>query len=187
MAGVAITCGLMSAAHAQDITGGIDGKVTDAGGKAIGAAPVTITYEPTNTVFQTTTGTDGYYSIRNLQVGGPYRVSGAEPNYVGQNVEVGAIAIGAPYELNLALQSSAAAAMAGAATQAITVTASRVGGTLTTQTGPRSTFNAAEIQELPSFSRDLKDTARTNPFVTIDPTSSDAIIIAGANNHTNTI
>ena len=55
------------------------------------------------------------------------------------------------------------------------------------QTGPRSTFNSTDIETLPTFSRDLRDVARLNPFVQIDPTNNQALIIAGTNNRFNAL
>jgi hypothetical protein len=180
-AATAIACVLApTLALAQDVTGGITGKITDDAGKPLAHVPVTVTYEPTNTPTTTTTGADGFFSLRGLQVGGPYRVSADDKVHEAKSVEVPGIALGAPYELDFSLETPGAV-------QTVTVRASRTKGSIITQTGPRSTFTPTQIQELPSFSRDLKDVARLNPFVTIDPTNSDAIVIAGANNHVNTI
>jgi hypothetical protein len=180
----ALACGLLTAgAHAQDITGGIAGKVTDDAGKPLAHVPVTIVYKATNTTLKTTTGNDGFFSIRNLQVGGPYDVTAAgDSTHQAKTAEINAIGVGDPYELNLTLDGNA-----GPSVATVTVQAARLGGANTVQTGPRSTFSASTIQQAPSFSRDLKDVARINPFVTVDPTNSDALYIAGNNNHVNTI
>ncbi|MGC1303268.1 MAG: TonB-dependent receptor [Caulobacteraceae bacterium] len=180
----ALACGLLAAgAHAQDITGGISGKVTDDAGKPLANVPVTITFKATNATLKTTTGNDGFYSLRNLQAGGPYDVTAGDSAHAAKTAEIPAISVGDPYQLNLTLESSAA----GATVSTVTVKAARVGGANITQTGPRSVFNAADIQEMPSFTRDLKDTARLNPFVTVDPTNSNALYIAGNNNKVSTV
>ena len=45
----------------------------------------------------------------------------------------------------------------------------------------------AEIQELPSISRDIKDVVRVDPKAWVDPTNDDALEVAGVNNRYNTI
>jgi hypothetical protein len=107
-------------------------------------------------------------------------VTASDEGFQTKTVEVPQVSVGDSYELNVTLDS-------GSAVETVVVTAKRSKGTSMVQTGPRSTFSAADIEAQPSFSQDLKDTARLNPFVTIDPTNSNAIIIAGNNNHTNTI
>ncbi|WP_158916103.1 carboxypeptidase regulatory-like domain-containing protein [Caulobacter sp. S45] len=172
---------LATAASAQDITGGISGKITDDAGKPLANVPVTIVFKGTNATLKTTTGSDGFYSLRNLQVGGPYEVTAGDTAHQTKTTEVPGIGVGDPYQLNLTLEG------AGAEVQTVTVHASRIGGANITQTGPRSTFSANDIQQLPSFTRDLKDTARLNPFVTVDPTNSNALYIAGNNNKVSTV
>lgn len=181
----ALACGILAAgAHAQDITGGISGKVTDSAGQPLADLPVTITFKPTNTKLSTKTGKDGFFSLRNLQAGGPYDVAvTGDATHTGKTEEIPGINVGDPYQLNLSLDAGSAASTVAA----VTVTAARAGGANTVQTGPRSTFSASQIQELPSFTRDLKDTARLNPFVTVDPTNSNALYIAGNNNKVSTV
>ena len=182
-AATAIACALASSmASAQDITGGIAGKLTDDAGKPLAHVPVTITYEPTNAPITTSTGADGFFSVLDLQVGGPYRVTADDHVHQAKSVEVPSIALGAPYGLNFSLDP-----LGAATAQTVTVRASKVNGSIITQTGPRSVFNAAQIQELPSFTRDLKDTARLNPFVVVDPTNSNSLYIAGNNNKVSTV
>ena len=62
--------------------------------------------------------------------------------------------------------------------QEVTVTASS-SAPRQLQTGPRSSFNAQDVETLPSFSRDFKDLARLNPFVVIDTGNTAALQIAG--------
>jgi len=176
----ALTCALFAGfAQAQEITGGISGKITDAAGHALKNATVSIVYKPTHVTLTATTGADGFYSVR-LPPGGPYEVTAVEDGFQTKTVEVDNVSTGDSYDLDVALDN-------GTTLQALVVTAKRSHGTNQVQMGPSSDFSAAQIAAQPSFSQDLKDTARLNPFVTIDPTNSNAIIIAGNNNHVNTI
>lgn len=169
-----------AAAHAQETTGGITGAITDDAGHPLAGVTVRVTYVPTHSTQTAVTSADGFFSVRNLPVGGPYEVAAADATHASKTVQVSAIPLGSPYELNFTLEGSGVA-------QVVTVTGARVRGTAAVQTGPRSTFTASDIQTLPSLNRDLKDLARLNPFVTIDPTNSNALIIAGNNNRYNTI
>jgi hypothetical protein len=183
VAGAATTVLALSAisgiAHAQEITGGINGEITDDAGHPLAGVKVQVTYAPTRTTLSATTSKDGYFAVRNLQVGGPYTVTASDATHPSKTLQVDQITIGAPYELDFSL--------GGGGVQEVTVRATRIQGTSQVQTGPRSTFTTADIQTLPTFSRDLKDVARLNPFVTIDPTNSNALLIAGNNPRLNTI
>ena len=183
VAGAATTVLALSAVtgmvHAQEITGGINGEITDDAGHPLAGVQVKVTYAPTGTTLTATTSKDGYFAVRNLQVGGPYTVVASDAVHTAKTVKVDQITIGSPYELDFSLE--------GGGVQEVTVRAKRIQGTSQVQTGPRSTFTASDIQTLPTFARDLKDVARLNPFVTIDPTNSNALIIAGSNPRLNTI
>ncbi len=60
-------------------TGSISGIVTDSGKPVPGASIIAI-HEPSGTSYDTTTRTDGRFSILNMRVGGPYSVQAV---YVG--------------------------------------------------------------------------------------------------------
>jgi hypothetical protein len=169
-----------TAVYAQETTGAIGGRITDANGAPLGNATVVVTHEPSNTSVTTMTSPDGYYNARSLRVGGPYTVAVTSAEYQAKTIEVADVAAGAPTVLDVALT-------AGDSTVAAIVVTAAQSGARTLSTGPRSTFSAADIETLPSFSRDLKDLVRMNPFVTLDPTNNNALIIAGNNNRVNTI
>ena len=169
-----------TAVHAQETTAAIGGRITDAAGAPLGNVTVTVTHVPSNSTVTTMTSADGYYNARSLRVGGPYTVAVKDPNYQAKTVQVEGIGAGAPTVLDVALTAG------DGSVEAVIVTAAQ-SGVRTLVTGPRSTFSAQDIESLPSFSRDLKDLVRMNPFVTLDPTNNNALIIAGSNNRVNTI
>jgi Carboxypeptidase regulatory-like domain/TonB-dependent Receptor Plug Domain/TonB dependent receptor len=180
LAGGAALCVLAFAAtgaFAQEITGGIAGTVTE-NGKPIGGAAVKVTNPGTGQSFTTTSGPDGFYTVRNLQPGGPYNITVTAPDKQTASDIVGQVPIGAPVQLDMPV---------GATASEVTVTASPIVRNLTIATGPRTIITSRDIQELPSFARDLHDLVRLNPFVTIDEANSNSLIIAGNNNHFNTI
>ena len=170
---------MSAAAHAQETTGAINGTAKGANGAAIPNAQVTVVYEPTNQTFTATTDAGGLFSVRQLPPGGPYRVTVTAPEGpISQ--EVPSVGLGAPFQLDIA----PAAPETGVGE--VVVRASRA-GPRQAQTGPRSTFNATDVETLPSFSRDFKDLARLNPFVSLDPSNSNGLIIAGNNYRSSTI
>ncbi|RYD29569.1 MAG: TonB-dependent receptor, partial [Sphingomonadales bacterium] len=57
------------------------------------------------------------------------------------------------------------------------------GGAL--RTSPRSNIGLADIETLPSVSRDIRDFVRTTPFATVDPSNNDALSIGGQSNKMN--
>ena len=175
---------MSAAAHAQETTGGINGLVHDGAGKPLAGATVTVIYTPTNQTFNATTGGSGEFSIRQLPPGGPYRIITKDATHPERTTEIGSIGLGSPYDLDI--DYAANAASEGTAVSEVIVRAAS-GSSRQVQTGPRSSFNATDIETLPSFSRDLRDIARLNPFVQIDPTNNGALIIAGTNNRFNAL
>jgi len=167
-----------SGAYAQEITGAIAGQVTESG-HPVGGAKVEVTNTGTGATYNAVSAGNGFYTVRNLPPGGPYTVKVTTPDSATSISDVDQVQIGAPYQLDVVL---------GSAVSEVTVSAApRSRAVATIQTGPRTTFTATEIAHAPSFGGDLHDLARINPFVTIDQANSNAMIIAGANNHFNTI
>jgi hypothetical protein len=166
-----------NAAYAQEITGGVAGHVTE-NGKPVGGAQVQVRNNGTGQTVTTVSGPDGFYTVRNLQPGGPYVVTATGPDNATTSQTIDQVPIGAPYALDLSL---------GKAVSEVTVTAAPAVRNLTVATGPRTVLTAHDISTLPSFARDLHDLVRLNPFVTIDEANSNSLIIAGTNNHFNTI
>ena len=178
-AGVALSALALAATsvYAQEITGGVAGHITE-NGKPIAGAQVKVTSVGTGITTTTNSGSDGFYTVRNLPPGGPYKVTATAPDQATSTEQIDQVPIGAPYSLDFTL---------GTAVAEVTVTAAPVVKNLTLATGPRTVITAGDIQQLPSFARDLHDLVRLNPFVTIDEANSNALIIAGTNNHFNTI
>lgn len=170
---------LAMAVNAQETTGGINGAITDTAGRPVAGASVRVLNRPTNQAFTATTDSSGQFTLRNLPVGGPFDITATDTVHQPKTVTIEALPLGQAYQLDFSLQNAGEVA-------AVVVTGSRARGQ-TLQTGPRSTFTASDIQTLPSFSRDIKDIIRLNPFVTLDPTNNNALIISGNNNRFNTI
>jgi len=66
-------------AFAQSTSANVGGLVTDASGKPVAGADVTITHTESGTVSHVTTDANGRYVARGLRVGGPYTVTVTAP------------------------------------------------------------------------------------------------------------
>ena len=175
-----LACAGASAVQAQEITGGVAGTVTDASGKPAGGAAIAVVDSKTGQTVSTATSSNGFYSLRGLPPTGDFTVKASLPGGASKSIRIGAIPIGSPYSLDISFREETAVSE-------VVVTGTRAVTNAAVQTGPRSTFTSADIQAAPSFSRDLKDLERFNPFVTIDPTNANAVVVAGANSRTNTV
>ncbi|HEX2660552.1 MAG TPA: carboxypeptidase regulatory-like domain-containing protein, partial [Polyangia bacterium] len=166
--------------YAQETTGGIRGQVTDENGDGVAGATVTVTNEGTGSTTTTVTGGDGGYDVRGLNPGGPYLVSVTEGAHPGKRIRIPAVGVGAPVALNVALE-----AAGGSVSELVVTAAPNTIKEVTT--GPVTQFTSADVATLPSYNRDLRDLVRLNPFVTLDPTNFNALLVAGNNNRVNTI
>jgi len=173
---VAILMATASAVHAQETTGAIRGRVTDMNGVPAANASVTIRHVPTGTSATTVADGNGFFSARGLRVGGPYTVSAS--GAAGQGVaQLSAIGVGDPANADVIVYSEATTL------EEVIVSGQRFANDF--GAGSASNYSAADIQSLPSISRDLKDTARLDPFATIDPSNEDALSFAGTNTRLN--
>lgn len=169
-----------TAVYAQETTGGIRGQVTDENGAGVSGATVTIKNEATGASQTTVTGGDGGYDVRNLPPGGPYSVTVNDGSHPAKKVNIPGIGVGALTAINIEL-----AAPSGSVSELVVTAAPQAIKEVTT--GPVTTFTSADVATLPSYNRDLKDLVRLNPFVTLDPTNFNALLVAGNNNRVNTI
>jgi len=169
-----------SSAYAQEITGALAGTVLDGAGHPVSGAQVKVTNVSTGQTLNASTTQDGFFTIRNLPVGGPYNVVVNAGANGSKSVQIPQIEIGAPFQLTVNLP-------AAGTVEELVVTAARPAAAAMLQTGPRSTFTPEDIAATPSFARDLKDLVAQNPLVTIDPSNQGALLVAGTNNHVNTI
>jgi hypothetical protein len=150
--------------------------VTD-NGVPVAGATITIIHKPTGTVATTLTATDGIYLARGLRVGGPYDITVAAPGQSPMTVEIASVGVGDPVGVDVEVSPQAVSE--------VLVTAS--GGDKTKNNGPTTRFTRADLDALPSLKRDLKDAARLNPFITLDPTNLDAVIAAGTSSKYNSL
>ncbi|MFM8376784.1 MAG: carboxypeptidase regulatory-like domain-containing protein, partial [Phenylobacterium sp.] len=172
----ALMCAMAVPAFAQETTSAIRGRITDSSGAAVAGATVNITHAPTGTTVTTLSGPDGFYTARGLRVGGPYRIEATSAGR-SESTQVQSVGVGAPVTVNLAF--------AGNQVEEVVITAALANRE--ENGGPTSNYGLGDIQDLPSLKRDLKDVARLNPFVTLDPANLDAVIAGGVSNRFNSL
>lgn len=167
---------------AQVTTGSIAGDVLAADGSALPGVTVEAIHVPTGTRYDTVTGANGRYTIPNVRVGGPYRVTATLEGFRQATVENLQVGIGTTTEAPLRLQLAAV-------TEAITVTAEADEIINPNRTGAASAVSEEQIESLPTVNRSLQDFARTNPYFNVDPgdASGTRMTVAGQNNRYNTI
>jgi outer membrane receptor for ferrienterochelin and colicin len=169
-------CAMAVPAFAQETTSAIRGRITDASGASVAGATVTITHVPTGTTVTTLSGPDGFYSARGLRVGGPYKID-VTASGRSESSSIQSVGVGAPVTVNVAF--------AGNQVEEVVVTAALA--KREENGGPTSNYGLGDIQDLPSLKRDLKDVARLNPFVVLDPSNLDAVVAGGVSNRFNSL
>jgi outer membrane receptor for ferrienterochelin and colicin len=160
---------------AQVTTGQIVGQVDDTDGNPIEGAQVTITHVPTATSAVVTTRADGYFSLANARVGGPYTIAVAKDGYDPTRAEGISTQVGRPTSVSLQMRLALTeVVVAGAREQQVAL-------------GAGTSFSLQDIEGMPSIGRDIKDIARIDPKIWIDAANVDAMEIAGTNNKYNSI
>lgn len=165
---------LPAAAHAQETTSSVRGDVT-AGGAPVAGAQVTVTHVPSGTQSTSTTDANGAFSASGLRVGGPFTIAVTAAGHQDQQVTDIFLQAGQAFRVPIEL--------GGNEEESIVVTGIR--GARQTSNGPITGLNREDIEGVASVSRDIRDLARRDPFVTIDLTNSRTIEVAGQNGRLN--
>ncbi|MDX1545390.1 MAG: TonB-dependent receptor [Rhodothermales bacterium] len=169
--------------QAQGVTtASMRGVVTDTGGETLPGANVLAIHLPSGTEYGTSTQTDGSFNLRNLRVGGPYRITvtfiGFEP-FVREGIN---LTLGDTYRLDVELRESAV--------ELGEVQVVAQGGIFDAErTGVATSLDEGRIQTVPTVGRDLADFTRLTPQAIVgnDDDDGPSISIAGQNNRYNTI
>ncbi len=159
-------------AWAQVTTATLTGEVTDEYGEGLFGATVTAVHEPTGTRYGITTLDEGRFTLRNLRVGGPYRV---EASYVGYQSEVITdlfLQLGQEREISFTLPEGSVDL------DAVTITANRNDILNSERTGAATNIDRETITRLPTISRSAADYYRLTP-------ASDGNSFAGRNDQFN--
>lgn len=174
---VTLALGVSNIAFA-DTASSIRGNVVTSQGQAAANARVEILHVPSNSRSTATTNESGAFVSSGLRVGGPYRITivSDQGTKVYDNVF---LSLGETFRLNAELEVSAV--------ERIAVTGSSINLLNAGKMGTSTTFNAADINNMPLFERDLKDVIRQDPLVVVLGDNNSSMTVAGANPRYNSL
>ena len=157
-------------------TARITGSVSSSGEILPGATVIAV-HTPTGAEYGTVTNTQGRFTLNNLNVGGPYRIT---TNFVGYDASVTDniyLALGQTLDLELALEESSLEL------EEVIVTSNGVFDG--TRTGNQTNISEEAITSMPTVERGLNDYTRLTPQALV--TGNGGISFSGINNRFNAI
>ena len=160
-------------------TSSINGKITDNNGGILPGATVIAVHEPSGTKYATTTDFDGFYRLRNMRIGGPYKVT---ISYVGFN---GFVKNNIYLELGQSQRVSTQLQESTNELDEVVIKATNDGLFDSNKTGSGTKISSKKVNALPNISRSITDFARLTPEAQIR--GDNTLSIAGQNNRYNAI
>jgi hypothetical protein len=142
------------AVQAQQQSSAIVGRVTDQQGQPVAGADILVVDMRSNTRRTTRSNDTGFYTVRNLAVGGPYEV---RLNGVKQRT-VQSISLGDSYQLSLVTGSGAI--------EEIIVLGQE--STFSVAPGPSANFGIAQLETAVAIDRDIKDVFAIDPRINVE-------------------
>lgn len=140
---------------AQNTTSAVTGVVTDAAGKGVAGASVSIVHDESRSVSSTSTDATGRYTARGLRVGGPYTITVTKDGRSEKREGV-FLVLAETLALDVAL---------GAAPTTVVVTGRADARFNSASMGAGTNLGSAQLNALPSIQRNLQDYARTDPRI----------------------
>lgn len=173
-ASLSIACALATPVAAQETTSTIRGTVTS-GGAPVAGATVEIVNTATGARSTVTTSASGGFNASGLRAGDRYTVSVTAPGYASAQVTDVVTILAQSYELPIDLVSEGQ--------DAIVVTATRLKGAGSVSQGPATVLSAADIANVASVNRDIRDLMRRDAFARLDYSEGNgrAVSFAGQN------
>jgi Carboxypeptidase regulatory-like domain/TonB dependent receptor len=166
----AVTLLAPRSAAAQGVTtSAINGFVTGDDGTPLADAVVVAVHVPSGTQYRTSARTGGAYSLLNMRVGGPYRVTATMIGFQPRTQENVQLNLGETQRLDLSLSAQAVEL------QEIAVTAERDEVLDAGRTGAATYISPQQVEVLPSIKRSTRDLTR------LDPRSDGNFSFAGRN------
>lgn len=157
---------------AQATTSAMTGRVADKDGLGLIGATVQAIHTPTGTRYGTTAQNDGYYTLNNLRIGGPYTVSVTYIGYAQQQLDDINLKLGEKKTIDFILLED------GETLDEIVVSARKSSLINSDRTGAVTQIGQAELERLPSINRSASDFTRLTP-------SSDGNSFGGRNDQYN--
>jgi hypothetical protein len=151
--------GMMAApAFSQGVTtAAINGFVTSDEGVALAGATVTAIHDPSGTQYRATVRSGGAFTIPNMRVGGPYRVTVAMIGFRPQTEENVFLTLGQSHRLDFRMEPQAVQL------RGVEVTAEQDPVLNAGRTGAATFLDLEKVALLPSVKRSTRDLTRVDP------------------------
>ena len=154
-----LTCFVSSNfAVGQVTTSTISGQISEAGGAPLPGSTVVAVHQPTGTQYGVSVRENGIYTLPNLRVGGPYRVTVSYVGYKSEVIEGITLILGQRFSLNVVLKSEAATL------SEVTVRANASDVMSSGRTGPNTNISSDQLRTLPTIKRSVFDYTRLTPM-----------------------
>jgi outer membrane receptor protein involved in Fe transport len=168
---------------AQSITSAVEGTILRPDGTPAAGVTATITDSRDGRSSSVAADSNGNVSFRGISAGGPYVVRISGGNYEDLVITEVYADLAGVSTFTVTLED------ANAAMDEITVTAAQI-SMVSVASGPSSTFSLADITNMPSTTRQIRDVIRIDPRVSVGKTGqgsdqSGAISCMGGNSRTN--
>ncbi|MBN9384142.1 MAG: TonB-dependent receptor [Chitinophagaceae bacterium] len=140
----------------QDTGGRLEGSVKDSAGNSLAGAVLTLTHQPTGTVYAGQALSNGLFYFSGLRIGGPYQLTAS---YVGwKNVVLDGLQVrlGDPLRVEVLFSQPADQL------QEVVVSGKKAGNRVG-RYGSGTNITSAQIQQMPAVSRSLQDITRLVP------------------------
>jgi hypothetical protein len=167
---------------AQSTSAGVSGSVTDAAGKPVVGADVTITHIESGSVSRATTDGSGRYNARGLRVGGPYTITITKAGSGTDTEDNVFLGLDRVAEVDAQLKNDVSTLAT------VSVVGSRIAETFEPNNkGLTTTLNLRDLKNAPMPNRSIQDVARLDPRVVITDQSRGEISALGQNSRYNNI
>lgn len=141
----------------QVTTSKIKGTVTDESGEALFGATVSVLHVPTGTLRGTTAQDNGRYTILNLRVGGPYKITISYLGFKQQVVNDVFLTLGKTTNIDATLVEE------GQSLNEIVISSAKNKIFNNDRTGAQTSVTATQLKVLPTISRSASDFTRLEP------------------------
>lgn len=142
---------------AQVTTSKIKGLVTDGSGEPLFGANIVVLHVPSGTVSGAVAQENGKYTVPNLRVGGPYKVTFSFLGFTSKEVANVFLTLGKTTNINASLSED------GQTLDEIVISASKSKIFNSDRTGAQTSVSATQLKTLPTISRSAADFTRLEP------------------------
>ena len=162
--------------QAQVTSTSISGRITDLKGETLPGATIKALHEPTGTVYSTISSESGQYTLPNLRVGGPYKLTITFIGLVTKEISDVTTTLGSPLSINIALED------ASETLSEVVVTGGKGSLISTSRNGTSMFISPRLMQSAPTINRSVSDFARLTPQAN---TAGSGVSFGGQNNRYN--